>query len=397
MIRHLLKLVWHRKRSTALLMLEVAVSFLVVFAVAAFALRYADNVRRPLGFDWQPVWVVAVDSNFTGDDGATEEHSRRMQQLLAEARGLSRVEAAAGAAMVPYEFAGMQSDVDYQKRSPMTAIDEVTDDFDEVMGLRLVAGRFFGPEDDGAAREPVVINRHLASALFDDADPLGKVIRQEDTELRVVGLVEDFRQDGELSTPASYMLRRTRTAGAGRRIPPRRLVLRMAPGTPASYEQEILRRLAPVAPGFSLEVAPLAVARHTRERFQLAPLVVGGVVAGFLLLMVALGLLGVLWQNVTRRTRELGLRRAAGASRAAVHRQVLLELVLITSLAVLPALLLVLQLPLLSSLGLRLAPGVVAAAAATSMLVVYGLAVVCGLYPSRIATRLAPAEALRWE
>ena len=43
------------------------------------------------------------------------------------------------------------------------------------------------------------------------------------------------------------------------------------------------------------------------------PLIAVGLVAGFLMLMVALGLLGVLWQNVTQRTREMGLRRAKGA------------------------------------------------------------------------------------
>ena len=42
---------------------------------------------------------------------------------------------------------------------------------------------------------------------------------------------------------------------------------------------------------------------------------VGGLVAGFLMVMVGLGLIGVLWQNVTQRTREIGLRRATGAAR----------------------------------------------------------------------------------
>jgi len=136
--------------------------------------------------------------------------------------------------------------------------------------------------------------------------------------------------------------------------------------------------------------------RQSLLRLEMAPLAVGVVMAGFLLLMVGLGLLGVLWQNVTRRTRELGLRRAAGASRAAVHRQVLLELALVTSLAVLPALLVVVQLPLLSFFA-DLQPALVVSAAATALLVIFALTLACGLYPSRVATRLEPADALRWE
>lgn len=393
MIRHLLKLVWHRKRSTGLLMLEIAISFLVVFAVALFGLTLGRNWRQPLGYAWQDVWTVEVNMHVTTDDEWTAEQSTRTKALLAEARGLQRVQAAAGAFVVPYEFSSTNSNVSYKRRSPMTYADEVSDDFAATMGLHLVAGRFFGREDDGAAMEPVVINRRLARALFDDDNPIGKVMERGERELRVVGMVDDFRQFGEVSTSDNYMFQRIRLGDATSR-PPRRLLLKVAPGTPASYEQEILARLAPVVPGWSLAVEPLSTLRHSRLRLEMAPLVVMAVVAGFLLLMVGLGLLGVLWQNVTRRTRELGLRRAAGASRAAVQRQVLLELVLITSVAVLPAVLLVVQLPLLSlDLDTRIIPVAVIAA----LVAIYGLAMLCAFYPSRMATRLAPAEALRWE
>jgi putative ABC transport system permease protein len=60
---------------------------------------------------------------------------------------------------------------------------------------------------------------------------------------------------------------------------------------------------------------------------------VGGVVAAFLLADGGFGLVGVLWQNVVRRTRELGLRRAAGATRGDVRRQISMELLLFTTLA----------------------------------------------------------------
>ena len=65
----------------------------------------------------------------------------------------------------------------------------------------------------------------------------------------------------------------------------------------------------------------------------LTPLAIMGMVAGFLLLMVALGLSGVLWQNVTQRIRELGLRRAKGADRARIKRQIFMEIALMTGIA----------------------------------------------------------------
>ena len=53
MMRHLLKLVWRRKRASALIMVEIFLSFLVVFIVATLGLYFAGNYRRPLGYDWQ--------------------------------------------------------------------------------------------------------------------------------------------------------------------------------------------------------------------------------------------------------------------------------------------------------------------------------------------------------
>ena len=63
--------------------------------------------------------------------------------------------------------------------------------------------------------------------------------------------------------------------------------------------------------------------------------------------MVALGLTGVVWQSVTQRIREFGLRRAKGATIANVRRQVLVEMVIMTSIALLAGVVLVAQLPLL--------------------------------------------------
>ena len=51
MTRHLLKLVWNRKRSNLLIALEILLSFLVLTAVTTLAVFYVDNYRKPLGFD----------------------------------------------------------------------------------------------------------------------------------------------------------------------------------------------------------------------------------------------------------------------------------------------------------------------------------------------------------
>jgi putative ABC transport system permease protein len=129
---------------------------------------------------------------------------------------------------------------------------------------------------------------------------------------------------------------------------------------------------------------------------RMIPLLLGGTVALFLLSMVGLGLTGVLWQSITQRTRELGLRRAMGASRSAVRAQVLLEIGLLTALAVGAGLLVVIQLPLFELVGI-LDGFVFTGALVVAITSIFGLTLLCGLYPSWLAMRVEPAEALRNE
>ena len=134
-------------------------------------------------------------------------------------------------------------------------------------------------------------------------------------------------------------------------------------------------------------------------RQYMAPLLVVAIVAAAMLLMVALGLTGVVWQNVTQRMREFGLRRAQGATGNGVGRQVITELVVMTSFAVGIGCVLLLQIPLLP-LPREIAfipPQVLIAGVLVAIVAVYSVTILCAWYPSRLATRVPPAEALRYE
>ncbi len=160
----------------------------------------------------------------------------------------------------------------------------------------------------------------------------------------------------------------------------------------------LVRRLQREAPDWSFEVSTLDHLREKKLRDYTAPLTLLAVVSGFLLLMVALGLTGVVWQSVTQRMREFGLRRAAGAAGASVRRQVLAEMAVMTTFALLAGALLLAQLPFLPlPREMAFAPAVFGGAVALSAAAIYCLTLACGWYPSRLATRIPPAEALRYE
>jgi len=400
-IRHLLKLVWNRKRSSALLIVEIFFSFLVVLVLATTSLFFWRAYRQPLGYDWHDVWAVSIDSGSALGSGGLSGHMQTVDQLLREARTLGPVVAAASAASTPYDFGETNSDVRVagSKQGTLTVINRVTDDFDQVLGVDVVEGRWFEPADGARSWRPVVIDRDLARSLFGDEDPIGKRLEglggDAGVETRVVGVVADYRDDGELSARGPYLFRRI-PLDDPTKLPESWIVLRLRPGTPLGFEEELVTRLQAVAPDWSFESRPLAEARRSSLRLRSIPLVAGGLVAVFLLLMVGLGLVGVLWQNVIQRTRELGLRRATGAARRDIHRQISAELLILTTLAIAPGVVLALQLPILD-LAPFLEAGTLTAALVLSAAVLYALALACALYPSWLAGRVQPAEALRWE
>jgi putative ABC transport system permease protein len=157
-----------------------------------------------------------------------------------------------------------------------------------------------------------------------------------------------------------------------------------------------MRRLQALEPTWTFETTMIEQARATSLRLQLVPLLVGGIVAGFLMFMVALGLTGVLWQNVTQRRQEIGLRRAVGAAATRIHRQILTELMLMTSLSLGVGLVLVLQLPAFDAVRF-LGRGVLFAGAVVAAALIYLLSSLCGWYPSRLSTRIHPVEALHYD
>jgi putative ABC transport system permease protein len=409
MTRHIFKLIWNRKRVNFLMMTEILVSFFVLTAVVGLAVYMADNWRKPIGFDYENVWNISVDMRQTSDDTFTEQQSDTIRQVLLAVRSFPEIEQVAGTMLPPFSIgAASVSEYNLQGRRIEFGVEEVTDEFKDLLGLRMTEGRWFGPEDTGANYDPVVVNKSMRDDLAFAGAVVGMNIQpdlmpgetEHETrrERRVIGVVEAFREDGELDGMANYVLYRKNLANptSRRDRPPRNILVKVQPGTTADLEERLIRRLQSVAPEWSFDVGRLEDARASAISIAMAPLMAVGLIAAFLMLMVALGLLGVLWQNVTQRVREIGLRRAKGAPRERVQRQILGEIAVMTSLALGVGLAVAVQLPLLDVIYF-VPTRVYVIAFGISVAAIYLMTLLCAWYPSRMATRIEPAEALRYE
>lgn len=398
MIRHLLKLVWHRKRTNALLIVEILASFLVVFVVATMAMSLLLRWNEPLGFDYHDVWQIAMSSKEVPLTAADDPNRSAREQLLREVRSFPQVLDVTLSDTPAYGNSTWDSSQTVNGRVIEMTCDNVTDGFANVMRLKLLRGRWFAPADDALAYQPVVIDADLARQLYGDADPIGHKLESGSDQpvQRIVGVVAPFRKDGEITPTARNMafFRKTLTKPNG--VVPRSILLRVRSGTSPDFEQTLIQRLRAVSPDTAMHVHRMDRTRDTFLRLRLAPFLVLGLVCLFLISMVALGLTGVLWQTVTRRTREIGLRRALGANGANVRAQILGEVALLTTLALIAGVVIVMQLPLLGAFGL-VHPRVFTLGVVAALATIYAITLLCGAYPSWLASRVEPAEALRYE
>lgn len=405
MTRHLVRLVWSRKRGNALLVAEIFFSFVVLFAVTGAAAWALDGMRRPLGYDFSRVLSVVIRAKSTEGVKPDAAFWAPLEDALRRVKALPEVEGAAAVISGPYSTSTWESNSGLNGRKFEYQENFATDELADVLGLKLTAGRWFSREDDGATGwRPVVINERLRRDLFGSDDPLGKAIADppkepvqgdESVPRRVVGVVTDFRKDGEIAPPGNYVFNRVVPSRASGPVP-RSLLVKVRPGTAPAFEEKLTRTLLQIDPRWSVVVKPVSELRATMLKLRLAPLVFLGLVGLFLLLMVVLGLTGVVWQNVTKRTREIGLRRAKGSTAGQVVLLVVGEVLVVTAFGVLPALVLLLQIPLLGALP-WVGTGVYFSSLAVSVAGMFLLTALCALTPARMAMRLSPAEALHYE
>ena len=410
MIKHLLKLVWNRKRGNILITLEIFVCFLVLFATVVMVGYYANNYRQPLGYEYKNVWIVGTSLSTLADlEREQKDVMKKWTAAFYEAlRNMPEIEAVSTIGQAPYTYSWHSAGFEYRGKHIDTSVNEGSDDLPKVLNLQVVQGRWFDKRDDGLSWDPVVINQMMAHQLFGDEDPLGKDISNKgpsgtggsadlapsskERQKRVIGVIADYRKDGEFSAPETYVFTRT-VPGVDRGWD---FLIKLRPGVGADFEEALVQRLHSVNPDWSFEIDPLTQTRESKLGWQIAPMAAAAIVVSFLIVMVALGLVGVVWQSVSQRTREIGLRRACGAPAGSIHLQVLGELLVVSSVGLGLGTLLVIQIPLLDLVGF-LTTEVYIYSLIASLALIYGLTLACGIYPSRLATRVQPVEALRWE
>ena len=393
MIRHLFRLIWNKKKSHALLIVEIWASFIVLFGLSSLIVYNVSNYREPLGFTYENVWAVDLKNNQDTVDVANKAELI-MQRLRSfpELESISRMSDNS-----PFSANTMNNSVSHQNRKTHADFYLTDENFAKTLELSIVAGRWYIGADSIGKYKPIVINQKAKEELFETENPIGKIIGSDDDKAevsgrwKIVGVVPIFKAKGEFMTnkPAFFELINKNDQWN------KRLLIRVKSGTDAVFEAKLVKTITAMATGWSVEVDHLTDSRQNQQNLTLVPIIIFLIVCGFLLINVALGLFGVLNLSIARRRSEIGLRRALGATGQGISWQFVGEMWVLATFALVLGLLLAGQFPLLNVFDLD--AGTYLLAMLISVLVVYLLVTLCALFPSRQAARVQPAVALHEE
>lgn len=388
MIRHLIKLIWNKKRSHTLLIIEILASFLVLFGVMSLVTYNMGNYLKPIGFEYERVWTINFDNNQDTTDVAG-----KIDLLYRKVAGYSEVESATRmSGNSPFSFSNSNTGIAYNKTKSMADIYNTDEHFARTLGLNLIQGKWYGKEDRVAKNTPVVINRATRDALFGTENPVGKTFDSDnDDKWKIVGVVDYFKGKGEYTadSPAIFVLMDGKSGWE------KTVLAKVKPGTDANFEARMIKELGAMAKDWTVEVTYMSDQRVNQHNFSLVPMIIFLIISVFLLINVAMGLFGILNLNIARRREEIGVRRALGATEGSIKSQFVGEMWVIAAFGVFIGLLFAVQFPIMSIFDLD--PVIYIISILVSVFIIFLIVTLCSYYPSRQAAKIQPAMALHEE
>jgi len=390
MLKHLFKLIWNKKKHNFLLITEMLVSFLVIFAVFSSLVYFYKNYKQPMGFDYENVWAVKFNRpDIIKSNDSLGLHFENVSNVLHSMPQIKSFSFSSG--NYPFSSSENNNGIMYKKDMVMTNFYTVQDDYINTINLKLLEGRWFNKTDDNYKDQPIVINDKLKEALFKGEDPLGKVVGETPHTMKIIGVVNNFKDKGDYRALENCMYVRMDTSNYNFIST---ILINVQPNAGAAFEGKLFKSLSDVI-GSSIEITHLTDERTSINKITLVPMIILMIVAGFLIINVALGLFGVLWYNINLRKAEIGLRRAVGASGNAVSKQLVGEALMLSTFALIIGSFFAIQFPLLNVFDLPASIYIIALL--LSVAFIYLLVIICAFYPGKQAAAIYPAVALHEE
>ena len=395
----------HRVRGL-LVSCEVALAVVALIGAGLFVKSFQLARAIQPGFDPRHVAVAQMNLSAAGyDAGQADSFRLRLQEALERQPGVTAV---SYADYIPLSIsAGSWEDLQIQGYVPgpnenmKIYRNLVSPGYFDLLKIPLLEGRDFNLRDDNTNQPVMIVTQSFVRRFLPHQEPVGQKIQGWGKWFTIIGVVEDSKIYRLTENPSPYFYVPIRQVYR----PEMGLKFYVRTSAPVDDAVAALRREAqaidptvPVSGAMPLEEYIAASLFPQKIAASLL-----GTLSSIALLLAAIGLYGVMAYTVSRRTREIGLRMAVGASRRAVLQQFLTESIVISLGGGLLGILLGIAIPLSAGffsesffdyeIRVPISPLSIAVAFGVSLIV----GVVFGMLPANRASQLNPTEALRYE
>ncbi len=394
----------HNKSRFWLIALEVALTLAIVTNSVNVMLDMRSEFLKPSGMDEDNLLVVYTEP-FAPEFKEEEFVNALREEDLLRLRSFPGVVEASGFHQIPLSGSGSSTErrpAGSELETTVAPMFVVTDRALQTLGVELIEGRDFTAADfdydndtyeTGQAARSVVLNQSLAAKLFPDESPVGKVIQNDsgDRSEIVIGVVGTLLNSWPTSRYGEDTMLLPGKPGNEYRM---RYMVRTEPGRVNEVYAELENLMRRTEPGRVITIRTLEEVKRDVFTANLALIKILTVVIFLLVAVTSIGIIGLTSFSVTERTRQIGTRRALGATQTDIVRHFLVENWMITGFGL--------------GLGLALAIGLnyalTEAAGAPRMdwyllvggpLLLWATGIVAALLPAIRASKVAPDIATR--
>lgn len=391
---------WSRN---TLVVAQVAMSLMLLTAAFLMVRSFRDSAVGGVGFDKDNLLLARFDPRLLQYDAArTARFYRLLPERVRQAPGIRGagltqnpplgLGAFGAVAFVPEGFVMPPG-----RESFTAAMDTVDEGFFATMAIPMVRGRDFLASDNAGSPRVAVVNERFASRYWPNGDAVGRRIRLDDadrTPVEIVGVAQTIKYGDTTEKPTEFVYLPLAQHPQARMV----LMLRTE-GDPRQMVEplkDIVRSLDANLPMLELRTFDDLYRYHVVEGPGVA-IRIAGTLGGVGLVLAITGLYGLVAYNVSRRTREIGIRMAIGASRASVLRLMMGKGLVLLAVGTAIGLAMGFAVEQLMNAMLFNAGGVDVVAYLVVVPSMVLVTMIAAYVPARRASRIAPTSALRHE
>ena len=292
----------------------------------------------------------------------------------------------------------------YGNKNTNTSINGVQYDYARMRNSQPYFGRFFSEDEDSKLSKVCLLGQTVVADLFGNENPVGKIVKINRKNFTVIGVLPKKGAQGPrdqddvvvvpLNTAMRVLLGSRYLGSVWLEVSDYNLMSQVEKDVIAAYRKKHKTPAANDDPIMAMNMADMqAMMTSTVSTFGLLL----GIIAGISLVVGGIGIMNIMLVSVSERTKEIGLRKAIGATRRAVLMQFLIEAIIVSILGGIIGIVFgvcsSLLLAKIAKWAISISPSSVFMAFGFSAMV----GIVFGYLPARKASRLSPIEALRYE